>query len=101
MNRNFYPKVGDLVRFRDWGEMAAEFGVEDDGWISCSCTINQEMYENLKDVEFVIEDIDDDIVQGHGTGYSVSFDMLEFVEDEEEYDTEGIDNFLGTVKIKE
>lgn len=99
MRRNFKPQVGDLVRFRDWDDMVAEFGVSVD-WVECECSLPEYMYEEVKNIEFRITSVNGNVVEGHGTRFKVSFDMIELV-NEVEYDTEEIDTFLDTMKIRE
>lgn len=95
--RNFNPQVGDLVRFRDWDDMASEFGISS-GDIDCTFTFAAEM-RFLCGREFVIESIDDGHYYGHDSGYHVSKDMIEMAV-EEEIDTSEIESFLATIPVR-
>lgn len=96
---NFNPQIGDLVRFRAWDDMLTEFG-ESCGVINCKFAFTDEM-RMLCGLEFVISKIyaSGEII-GHGVGYTVSKDMIEYVS-EEPFDTEEVDKFFDTIIIKE
>ena len=97
---NFNPQVGDLVRFREWEDMKEEFGIFL-GDINCMFLFTTEMKSaGLCGTEFVISRINGSEIRGHGTRYTVSKDMIEYVP-EEPFDTEGIDKFFGTIIVKE
>ena len=99
----FDPQVGDIVRIRDWGDMVSEFGLNDAGNIPCKFTFIQDM-KKLCGRVFEITDV---ASTGKYSGlkgymYSISKDMIEFVEDDsslEEVDGSMIDDFLSTIKL--
>ena len=76
----WYPKVGDIVRIREWDDMADEFDVNSVGDIECEFTFIKDM-RKLCGLEFEITEIDEHKVYGHHSSYSISFDMIESVED--------------------
>lgn len=97
--RKFNPCIGDSVRFREWKDMEKEFGIDRYGDIDCKFSFTSAMMP-LCGYEFTIEKIDSNgRILGHGTGFSVSTDMIECVS-EELFDTEEINNFLDTIMIK-
>lgn len=80
-------QVGDIVRVREWDDMAAEFGVVG-SHINCCLTFITEMREFCGN-EYVVEDIEYGIERvyfeltpdSEERGYSFSADMLELVEE--------------------
>lgn len=93
--------VGELVRFRSWEDMKSEFGF-DGSAIPCMFTFTSVMRDSglNNDFIFTITDIaDDGEIYGHGTGWCVSEDMLEHVEDLP-YDSSEIDEFLSSMTVK-
>lgn len=80
MNReNWVPKIGELVRIRDWDDMKDEFGTDGYGNIMCEDTFTEDM-RGYCGYEFVIKSIDWTSIGGHGLEYSISLDMIEPVE---------------------
>lgn len=100
----YIPEVGDLVRIREWDDMAAEFDFDDDENIDCNATFIKEM-KSLCGVQFVVANIDSNgIIQGCNTVYTISVDMVEPVltidEDMEVESSPEIDNYLNQFAIK-
>ena len=98
---DFNPQVGELVRFRQWDDMKAEFGLNSLGSINCRFGFLEYM-RHLCGREFEITDVDyGGRVYGHDTICDVSVDMLEPVADEpeEDYDTEELCAFLNSIKV--
>lgn len=105
MNReDFHPQVGDMVRIREWDDMASEFGIAVSGNIKCRFSFTKEM-KFLCGQEFCITSIgpnnryygDYDV-----RGYSISIDMIEPANEylpDEEVDSTVIDEFLSTIKV--
>lgn len=92
--------VGDCVRIRTWDDMKMEFGLTSYGAIDCKFTFTNSM-KVLCGREFTITEIlSDGNIKGHdfGTKYWISRDMLEHAV-ETVFDTEDIDNFLGSIII--
>lgn len=81
------PQVGEWVRIRDWDDMANEFGINDVGNIPCEESFVQDM-EKYCGLEFEITKTFYHQVDGHGIGYTVSFDMIEPVENDKETELE-------------
>lgn len=71
-------KVGDIVRFREWDDMANEFGLNWSGNIDVRFTFIQEM-RGLCGTEHVIKEIDGDRILLPDVIYTISKDMLEFI----------------------
>lgn len=98
----FSPSVGELVRFRSWEDMEREFGC-DGSEIPCRFTFTSGMLESglNNDFTFIITEIseEDGEILGHGTGWCVSEDMIEYAEDLP-YDSSEIDTFLSSMQIK-
>lgn len=101
MNRNRIKfAVGDYVRIRRWDDMEREFGLTPSGNISCQCYFTTLMRDRgLNGFEFMISSIKYGVVSGHRTGYMISEDMLELVQDTP-FDSEEIDSFLDTIEVK-
>lgn len=95
-------RTGDYVRIRDWEDMADEYGTEH-GDIDCMFTFTEEMrMSGLCGLEFEITGITNyGHIEGHGTDYSISSDMIEHVREDtmEDFDTEDIDIFLKSIIV--
>ena len=84
MKREFH--AGDVVRIRDWDDMETEFGLNSYGNIDCRFTFTHEMSAYCGEV-YTIGRIDErkhvHFEERHSlsSGYNVSFDMIELVED--------------------
>lgn len=78
MNRDGWtPKVGDVVRFRDWNDMARQYGLSRSG-SSIQCTYGfTDAMKYLCGTEFTISEINGYKVAGHNSPFSVSIDMIE------------------------
>lgn len=102
--KDFNPKVGDLVRIREWRDLFAEFG-GDSEHINCLFGFYRGVMENvLRGLEFEITKIEYTSSGagkyfGHNTGFSISKDMLEPVNDTA-YDTEEIEKFFSEITVK-
>ena len=89
------PQIGELVRIRSWDDMVSEFGISERGVIPCEDSFVPEMRAYCGH-EFVITDIDYSSVKGHGLNYSVTFDMIEPIGNEEiELEDEQLVEFLN------
>lgn len=87
--------AGDLVRIRDYEDMALEFGVGSAGNVRCRCGFTREM-RLLCGVQFVITEIEDDVyVSGCDTHWTISTDMIELVLPDSEVADEDVDGFVG------
>lgn len=79
-------KVGDRVRFRDWDDMAKEFGTAGIGSIDCKCTFVMGM-RHLCGTYATIESIDGyrvflkDFTAKEGATWDYSTDMIELAEE--------------------
>lgn len=104
MNRkSFNPRVGDIVRIREWGDMLAEFGGNGE-CINCLFGFYRNMEKLLSGLEFEITKIEYTSsgtakYLGHRTGYSISKDMLEPADDTP-FDTEEIESFFSEIIVK-
>lgn len=109
MSERFMPKVGDLVKIRQFDDMVSEFGIITGSrfdYIRTSTTVFSETMKNLCGLEFVISGIEEIYkgyrLRGHDTGYIIDADMVEPIEKEdEEFDEEGISLFLNEVVVSE
>lgn len=80
------PQIGELVKIRDWDDMVDEFGISG-GDIPCEDSFVADMRQ-FCGLEFTITNIFHHDVEGHGTNFNVSFDMIEPVENCEEVELE-------------
>lgn len=78
----WHPEVGDIVRIRKWDDMANDFDVID-GNIECEFSFINDM-RKLCGLEFEITEIEGHKVYGHHSNFSISFDMIESVEDRDD-----------------
>lgn len=109
MRKQFVPKVGDLVRIRQFDDMAAEFGIKRNSrfkFIRTSTTVFTEQMKELCGLKFTVSKIETVYgghrLIGHGTVYFIDTDMVEPVEKEDdEFDEEGISLFLNEVVVSE
>ena len=88
--------TGDCVRIRDWKSMESEFGLDSSGNINCQFVFTRDM-KPLCGSEFTITEISegDRIAFGHNfSGWAISADMLELVQDDMPDDTSDIENYL-------
>lgn len=74
------------VRIREWGELAEEFGIDEDGDIDCYCSFTIEMKDYCGKVIEVNDDEvftcdDDDIKTFEYHGWFFSEDMYEVIEE--------------------
>ena len=101
---DFNPQVGDRVRFRQWEDMAEEFGAYEDGDIPLNNIFFLKEMRGLCGKEFEIESICDGAVYAtHDAEWfpddlCITVDMLEAVEEETEEDcaSEELYKFLQT-----
>lgn len=97
--------VGDLVRIRQWDDMVDQYGGTDSGrWIKTHVYNFINDMRNLCGKEFVITSIKHQVydvyeVLGCGTHWHITNEMIELVEEDVSYDSEEIENFLGTINI--
>lgn len=97
--KNFHPQVGEVVRIRDWDDMAAEFGTTSCGDIRVPFGFYPAM-RKLCGIEFIITRISDGSLCGHGTGYSISKDMVEYPPDDSiDCDFSEVNDYIGAFKI--
>lgn len=75
-------KVGDIVEFKTWEEMKAEFGLDELGDIKCELAFTQDMEESIERKQYVIERIglDKRVFLNDNIYYQISTDMLKLVE---------------------
>ena len=95
-------EIGDLVRIKQWDNMAAQYG-GDNYHIPIPGAHFVNGMRNLCGKEFVITDIFGDEIEGHETSWSITEFMLEMVEAEDggaTYDSEEIGLFLSSISIK-
>lgn len=97
MNGMFH--VGDVVRIRDWDDMAREYGLRYDGFIECpKCVFNTEM-RRYCGRQFTIKSFDGIEVSGHGLSrWAITTYMIELVyRDREDFndDTSDIESYLA------
>lgn len=98
MNGMFH--VGDVVRIRDWDDMAQEYGVRPDGLIDCpEYVFNPAMREHCGK-QFTITSFGEGIlVRGHRIqGWEITTHMIEMVNNYRENfndDTSDIDSYLA------
>lgn len=95
------PKVGDLVRIREFNDMKKEFGgVNDFGEIDLGDILFLPEMKKFFGKEFVISEVrEDGVCIGHGINeYTITVGMLEPVA-EEEYDTDEICDFLSSIPV--
>lgn len=89
------PKVGDLVRIRQWDDMAREFGLNEYGSIKCDFSFIEAM-KHLCGVSFIITSIENRKVYGlreanvTPSNFNISFDMIELFD--EDYGDDDVDS---------
>lgn len=94
--------IGDTVVFKEWDEMAEEYGLlEDTGSIDCRFIFTKEM-RFLCGTEHVIRRISND---GHimlsddaADGYHISADMIRHIDESSPEDEVDIDGFLSLIQ---
>ena len=96
--------VGDLVRIRQWDDMVAQYDAH--GWINTHVYVFVRDMRYLCGKEFVITSIKHQVndvyeVFGHGAHWHITNEMIELVEEDDIYDSEEIENFLGTIHINQ
>lgn len=96
--------IGDLVRIRQWDDMIAQYGASDYGIATPDAAFVHNM-KNLCGREFIIDNFIEQygriFVKGHNFPWSITEYMIEPVDEPEDdmYDSEEIENFLGTIHI--
>ena len=101
--KEWKPCVGELVRIRQWEDMASEFGLSPEGNIMCRFYFGRIM-KYLCGTEFEITSIrESGNVGGHNTVYNISVDMIEpvavFEYKQEEFHSEEAEDFLKTFSV--
>lgn len=96
MKRNgFNISRGDLVRIREWDDMAKEFPVTDDGSAIVTGTydfVSGMRWYSGKIVRAIFDPIDDPSVVCYVDGFAVSIEMVEPIDEMEDYSTD--DNLI-------
>lgn len=99
-------QVGDILRIRQWDDMANEYGCTPYGSIHCNFMFTREMRCMCGEI-FTVKEITNDRYyseEGIEGMYSISADMLEYVMEEElninSTDVTNLEEFLSAFQIQ-